>query len=65
VAVDTREKRQSATALLVPAFVPGVEPSTLDVAGRQASVWIYSGIVSTIIANVAIFMRYYRNRRMT
>ncbi len=42
--VDTREKRNSAFALLVPALIPGVAPSSIDAAERQASVWVYSGL---------------------
>ena len=47
MAVDTREKRQSALSLLVPCYPPGVDPSSIDQAERQASVWTYSGILST------------------
>jgi len=46
MAVDTREKRQSAVSLLVPSMTPGVEPSAIDQAERQASAWVYSGILS-------------------
>lgn len=62
MAVDTREKRQSALAFLMVGHVPGIEPSTLDVAARQAALWVYSGILSGIIA-VARFMASYRRRR--
>ena len=44
--VDTREKRQTAVDLLVPIWSPGVDPSSLDQAGRQASVFVYSGILA-------------------
>ena len=46
MAVDNREKRSSAFAFLVPAYPPGVEPSTLDQAGRQAAIWVYAGILA-------------------
>lgn len=44
--VNTREKRSSAQALLVPSYPPGVEPSTMDQAARQAAVWVYAGILA-------------------
>ena len=53
MAIDTREERQSAVHLLVPIFAPGVDPSTLDRAGRQASVWVYSGIPVPIVTTVS------------
>jgi hypothetical protein len=46
MAVDTREKRQSAVSLIVPSMTPGVEPSAIDQAERQASAWVYGGILS-------------------
>lgn len=46
MAVDTREKRNSAFAFLVPAYPPGVVPSTMDQAARQAAVWVYAGILA-------------------
>lgn len=62
MAVDTREKRQSSFSLLVPFLVPGVEPSSLDTAGRQAATWVYSGILSGLL-QVSLFMASYRRRR--
>lgn len=62
MAVDTREKRQSAFSLLVPSFTPGVEPSTLDLAARQAAAWVYSGILSGTL-QIALFLASYRRRR--
>lgn len=47
--VNTREKRSSAQALLVPSFPPGVAPSTMDQAARQAAVWVYAGILATAV----------------
>lgn len=46
MAVDTREKRQSAFSLLVPSLTPGVEPSSIDAAERQAAAWVYAGILA-------------------
>lgn len=46
MAVDTQEKRQSALSLLVPSYTPGVEPSTIDQAERQAAAWVYAGIAA-------------------
>ncbi len=44
---DTRQKRESAVSLLVPSMIPGVVPTgTVTQAERQASVWIYSGILA-------------------
>lgn len=54
MAIDTREKRQSAVSLLVPTLTPGVEPSSLDQAGRQASIWSYAGITAQIVAAVEL-----------
>jgi hypothetical protein len=45
--VDSREKRMSAYALLVPALIPGVDPSTMDQSERQAAAWVYGGIAAT------------------
>jgi hypothetical protein len=44
MAMDTREKRQSAVSLLVPSFTPGVDPSTIDAHERRAASWSYSGV---------------------
>lgn len=44
--VDTREKRMSAASLLLPFMTPGIEPSTIDQAERQAASWVYSGILA-------------------
>ena len=44
--VNTREKRNSAFALLVPSLIPGVAPSSIDAPERQASVWVYSGVLA-------------------
>ena len=63
MAVDTREKRQSALAFLFVGHVPGIEPSTLNMAARQAALWVYSGISSGLIT-IARFMAGYRRRRM-
>lgn len=64
MAVDSREKRQSAVSFLIPSYPPGVEPSSLDNAARQAAVWVYSGILSGAAALVAkLAMVYYRRRR--
>lgn len=46
MAIDTREKRASAAAFLVPTAVPGVAPSALDAPGRQAAAWVYAGILA-------------------
>ena len=53
MAIDTREKRQSALGLLLPSLTPGVDPSALDQAGRQAAAWVYSGILAEAPAEVA------------
>lgn len=53
MAIDTREKRNSAFALLVPSLVPGVAPSSIDAAERQASVWVYAGILASGAVAVA------------
>jgi hypothetical protein len=46
MAIDTREKRQSALGLLVPSFTPGIDPSAIDQAERQGAGWVYSGILA-------------------
>ncbi len=46
MAIDTREKRNSAVSLLVPDFPPGIEPSSMDQAARQAAIWVYAGILA-------------------
>ena len=48
MAVDTREKRQSAQALLLPFFAPGVDPSTLDQEERQAAAWGYASTLTVV-----------------
>jgi len=51
--MDTREKRQSALGLLVPSLTPGIDPSALDQAERQAAAWVYSGILAQTPAEAA------------
>ena len=46
MAVDTRQKRASATSLITIARIPGVDNTSLDQAQRQASIWSYSGILA-------------------
>jgi len=50
MAIDTRQKRQSSIPFLMPGLIPGVNPSGAIIGIiRQASIWVYSGIFSTII----------------
>ncbi len=44
MAVDSREKRNSALTHLMFGQTVGVDPSSIDAAERLATVWIYSGI---------------------
>jgi len=46
MAVDSRQKRASATSLITIARVPGVDNTSLDQAQRQSSIWSYSGIAA-------------------
>lgn len=47
MALDTRQKRQSATAFLLPCYTPGVDATgTINQAERQAASWVYSGIAA-------------------
>ena len=45
--IDTREKRNSAQALLVPIWGPGISPSSIDQAERQAAALVYVGVVAS------------------
>lgn len=54
MAIDTREKRNSALSLLVPVFVPGIAPSAMNQAQRQAAALVYSGILAGGAAAVTI-----------
>ncbi len=47
MAVDSAQKRFSATALLFPGYTPGVVPAgAIGAALRQAVSWVYSGIAA-------------------
>lgn len=51
---DTRQKRQSATSLLVPSMTPGAHPTgTVTAAERQAVAWVYSGILAGEISETS------------
>lgn len=65
MAIDTREKRQSSYSLLVPSLTPGVEPSSIDQAERQVSVWVYSGIAASgaVLLEISTFRPIIRTRR--
>ncbi len=50
MAVNTKAKRASATAYILPIYVPGVVPDgTIAQSDRQATAWSYSGILAGII----------------
>ena len=63
MAIDTSEKRQSSYGMLMWSVTPGIDPSSIDVAERQAAAHVYSGILSTILSSVAVIMASYRRRR--
>lgn len=49
MAIDSRQKRQSAYKILTPWFEQGVHPSgTIGQAQRQAAAWVYSGILAGV-----------------
>ena len=51
--IDTREKRNSAQTLLVPIWGPGIAPSSIDQAERQAAALVYVGISASVVATVS------------
>ena len=52
MAVDSAQKRFSATMLLMPGFTPGVVPedATIDATLRLAVTWMYAGIAAGAVA---------------
>ncbi len=52
MAVDTREKRQSAGCFMMPWLPVGVDPGPQDQAERQAAAWVYSGILALSLSVV-------------
>jgi len=44
MALDSRENRNSALTLLLPIYAPGIVPSSIDQAERQAAAFVYAGI---------------------
>ena len=48
MAIDSRQKRQSAYKILLPFMEQGVHPSgAIGQAQQQAAAWVYSGILAT------------------
>ncbi len=58
MAVDTREKRQTAGCLLMPWMPVGVNPGTHDQAERQAAVWVYAGILASAFVPTVTVVRF-------
>ena len=56
MAIDTREKRQTAASLLVWSLTPTVDPAVagFPVSSRQAAAHIYSGIAVAAVAQAGL-----------
>lgn len=64
MALTTREARQSASGLLLWFLPPGVDPSSLDMAGRHAAAHSYSGILSGALKIAVMMASYFRRRAL-